>query len=237
MSEPTRIGDWCTLYRADSTEILDALKALGPDAVITDPPYGIGIKGAGRGRGSSGQADTASAMLRGSPPIVGDDTGVDISRWIGFAPDVLLWGADHLRAQLPSGGGFLAWDKLAGLQPWDSYCDVEFAWRSKAAAARVFSMRWKGIACDKRGELNGVRHHPMMKPTRVMQWCIEQCRLEPDSLILDPYMGSGTTAIAAFRAGMRFVGVEIERRWFDVAVERIKARCSGPLFDAPTHTE
>ena len=78
-----------------------------------------------------------------------------------------------------------------------------------------------------------MRHHPMQKPIRVMEWCIEQCRLEPGALILDPYMGSGTTAIAAFKRKMKFVGCEIDRRWFDVAVERISRQTGdGPLFDA-----
>lgn len=72
----------------------------------------------------------------------------------------------------------------------------------------------------------------MQKPIRVMEWCIEQCRLDHGSTILDPYMGSGTTAIAAFKSGMQFVGVEIERRWFNVAVERIKRQTGdGPLFE------
>ena len=71
-----------------------------------------------------------------------------------------------------------------------------------------------------------------------MEWCIEQCRLEPGDVILDPYMGSGTTAIAAFKRKMQFVGCEIERRWFDVAVDRINRQTGdGPLFEAKPEPE
>ena len=63
-------------------------------------------------------------------------------------------------------------------------------------------------------------------------------RLERGATILDPYMGAGTTAIAAFKRGMQFVGVEIDRRWFDAAVERIKRQtCNGPLFETRQEPE
>ena len=123
------------------------------------------------------------------------------------------WGANHLRAQLPEGGRFLAWDKLAGRDAWDSFCNVEFAWHSERRAARIVSHGWKGIIADHTGgEANGRRDHPMQKPIRVMEWSIDECRLAPGATILDPYMGSGTTAIAAFKKRMKFVGVEIDRR-------------------------
>ena len=115
----------------------------------------------------------------------------------------------------------LAWDKLAGRQPWDSFADVEFAWHSRPGKATVISHLWKGIVQSKVGgeTPHCRREHPTMKPIRVMQWCIGECRLAPGATILDPYMGSGTTGIAAFFADLKFVGVEIERRWFDAAVE------------------
>lgn len=224
-------GSWATLYLADSAEILDTLRAHEPDAVIMDPPYGIGLHNAGYKRKSGVYAAGMGAEeRRGNTRIAGDRDGVDIRPWLDIAPQALTWGADHLRRYLPEGGRFLAWDKLAGMRPWDSFSDVEFAWHSRASKATVFSMLWKGIACDKRGESNGFRHHPMQKPIRVMAWCIEQCRLERGATILDPYMGSGTTGIAAFGADMRFVGVEIEERWFDAACERIARQCDEGLF-------
>ena len=229
MTEPVQIGDWCTLYHADSVEIVDMLREHAPDAVIMDPPYGINYVATG------GLADHGKhGRVNYSAPLVGDIDGPEIAGWLSFQ-EVILWGADHLRAELPKTGRFLAWDKLGGVPAFNQFCDVEFAWHSRGGAARLISHLWKGIATDQRGEAGGNRrYHPMQKPIRVMEWCIEQCRLEPGALILDPYMGSGTTAIAAFKRKMKFVGCEIDRRWFDVAVERINRQTGdGPLFAEP----
>ena len=243
--KPVIIDGWCTLYHADNAEIVDVLRGHEPDAVITDPPYGLGLKNVGLNSsqksrpvvdyrtGVKREWENSHAFARGYPSIAGDDVGATLAAWLEF-PQVLVWGADHLRSQLPTNGRFLAWDKLAGLESWDSFSDVEFAWHSRFGKAGIISHRSKGVVSVKAGEENGKRYHPMQKPIRVMEWCIEQCRLERGATILDPYMGSGTTAIAAFKRGMQFVGVEIDRRWFDVAVERIKRQTGdGPLFEAP----
>ena len=234
MTERVDIGDWCTLYHADSTEILDTLKAHAPDAVIMDPPYGIGLHNAGyNSAGSVNGAIERPERRRGNYRLHGDKEGPDLAPWFPF-PKVLFWGADHLRSQIPPGGRFLSWDKLAGMTHQDVFADVEYAWHSEKRKAMMISYKWKGLACAKAREDDyGKRSHPTQKPCAVMEWCIEQCRLEPGATILDPYMGSGTTAIAAFKRKMKFVGVEIDRRWFDVAVERINRQTAdGPLFEA-----
>ena len=210
------IGDWCTLYHADSVKISDALREHTPDAVIMDPPYGI------------------RAIRKRGETIAGDLAPVDLSPWWSAASVVLVWGADHFRSQLPAGGRFVVWDKLAGAQPWDGHSDAEMAWHSRPGPVSIISHLWKGGVMDARGEQAEARVHPWQKPLRVAEWSIGECRLDPGAVILDPYMGSGTTAIAAFKRKMKFVGVEIDRRWFDVAVERINRQTGdGPLFDEP----
>ena len=241
---PVEIDGWCTLYHADNAKIIDVLRGHAPDAVITDPPYGIGIDGAGSGRNQYNRIvpTLKNSWLRepahGGSAIHGEKAGVSIQAWIDFAPNVIIWGADHMRSQIPDYGRFLAWDKLGGRKAFgDDYCDVEFAWHNRKSAARIISHLWKGALTEENG-IRGKREHPMQKPIRVMEWCIEQCRLERGATILDPYMGSGTTAVAAFKRGMQFVGVEIDRRWFDVAVERIKRQtCDGPLFETRQEPE
>ena len=171
------IGDWCTLYHADSVEIVDTLREHAPDAVIMDPPYGIKADHSGK----AGQNGRFQGKGRPRRILVGDDEGADIRVWVNFAPGVLLWGAEHLRRFLPrQGGRFLVWDKLAGFEPWDSFSDAECAWQNREGKTRIISHLWKGLSASKKGgEENGLREHPMQKPIRVMEWCIEQCRLEP----------------------------------------------------------
>lgn len=65
------------------------------------------------------------------------------------------------------------------------------------------------------------RVHPMQKPVALMSWCIQEARVPAGGTIIDPYMGSGSTGIAALERGHPFVGVEIDRRYFDVACRRI----------------
>lgn len=243
MSRVEQIGD-ATLYLGDCRDLAGEIVA---DAVISDPPYGIGYVHSGR-HGATGVGATKQAALRGNPPIVGDkpqgqrwlkknsirdrewggqatfqgDNGLfDPGLWLRFR-NVLVWGADHYRDRLPSSGRWLAWDKLGRSHPGgDSFSDVEFAWHSRGGASRIFSLMWKGIACEKRDGDTGVRDHPTQKPIALMLWCIQQAGM-PDR-ILDPFMGSGTTGVAALRLGRKFIGIEIEPRWFDVACRRIEA--------------
>ena len=219
-----------TLYLGDCREILPALPKV--DAVISDPPYGINFTHSGKhGCRFRGVGVTKASRLRGNPPIAGDAEPFDPAPWLSVCPNVLLWGADHFYPRLPDKGRFLAWNKLGDMKPWDSFSDVEFAWHSANKAARIFNMKWKGIACDKAGENGGLREHPMQKPIRLMSWSIEQAAVPAGGLILDPYLGSGTTGVAAVRAGYRFIGIETEPRWLDIAVRRVEdAQRQGDMF-------
>ena len=220
--EPVIIGN-ATLYCGDCLEILPSLK--GVDAVVTDPPYGIGYV-----NGSNGSWTEKNDFCRhNTKPIYGDDQAFDPARWLTF-DKVLLWGADHFKTCLPEGGTLLAWDKSVGQGPADSFCDAEFAWCSLKVKRNVFRYLWKGIARVKSGwEINehqgsraGQRHHPSMKPEALMRWCIDHLRLKLNSLILDPYMGSGTTGISAVTMGHRFIGIEIDEDYFKIACARIE---------------
>jgi len=214
MSDPKRvvIGN-AELWLGDCREVLESLdKGI---SIVSDPPYGIGyVKGAG-GKGCHSWADDGN---RNREAIIGDDEPFDPSHLLVF-DQAILFGADHYAQRLPR-GRWLAWDKLGGLPSWDSFSDVEFAWHSKKGAARIFSMTWKGL-CQGAGQDKGVRRvHPTQKPVELMEWCITQAGL-PD-IVCDPYMGSGTTGVAATNLGRRFIGVEIHRPYFDIACERIE---------------
>lgn len=223
--KPVVIGN-ATLYLGDCREVLPTLPRV--DAVITDPPYGISYaRGGGNRFGKVGV--TKAAKLRGVRPIYGDDMPFDPAPLIALSDNVLMFGADHFYPRLPDSGRWLAWNKLGDMEPWDSFSDVEFMWHSHDKAARIFSMKWKGIACDKIGENGGLREHVTQKPIRLMSWCIEQCGLP--RLILDPYMGSGSTGVAALQMGLQFIGCEIDPNYFDIACRRIEdAQRQGRLI-------
>jgi len=224
--EPVIIGN-ATLYCGDCLDILPHLK--GVDAVVTDPPYGIGYVHGGGGRGGKWSRTNLK-------PIHGDEKPFDPSPWLSFK-NVLLWGADHFRKQLPDGGTFLAWDKSVGIGGKDNFVDAEFAWCNLRCSRNVFRFLWKGLLMDNiRVESNvGVAHknrvHPSMKPVALMRWCIDHFNLPPGSLILDPYLGSGSTGIAAVTMGHRFIGIEIDPDYFQIACKRIEAAQRQSRFE------
>jgi DNA modification methylase len=87
---------------------------------------------------------------------------------------------------------------------------------------------WHGML-RARGEARG--DHPTQKPVTVMEWAIRQCKKDPMT-ILDPFMGSGTTGVACANLGRKFIGIEIEEKYFDIACERITAaQAQGRLFE------
>lgn len=208
------------LYLGDCRDVLPTLGKV--DAVVTDPPYGIAYAHHGTGKGKHN--------VRNVAPIHGDAEPFDPAPLLEFS-EVIMWGANHYAQRLPH-GRWLAWDKLAGLAEFDTFSDVEFAWRKGRGKDRIFSHLWKGIckASEKGGK---ERWHPTQKPVDLMKWCIGML---PDAanLILDPYMGVGSTGMAAAAMGRRFIGIEIEERYFTIACRRIEeAQRQRDLFIEP----
>ena len=208
MPEKVVIGN-AELWHGDCREVLSLVTA---DACVTDPPYGIAYMHSGGGKG-------VGAKRNHSIPIHDDNKLFDPAHLLGFQI-VLMFGADHYRDKLPKGGTLIAWDKHRGIGPNDSFADAEFAWTNLKIKRNVIRYLWKGIACEKAGEEGGRRWHPTTKPQGVMRWCLEQ--MPQAYVIFDPYMGSGSTGCAAVALGRAFIGVEIDRKYFDMACERIE---------------
>jgi len=198
-----------TIYHGDCHEILPQLETESVDLVLTDPPYGIGTttNWHSSGRGCWGENQDWE-------PVVGDDRPFDPAFLLGF-PTVILWGANCYAERLPSSRCWLVWDKRNGIRP-DDNADCELAWTSLDKPARLYRHVWKGLL---RGPEQGQpRFHPTQKALGLMKWCIELVGAE---LILDPFMGSGTTLRAAKDLGRRAIGIEIEERYCEIAVKRL----------------
>ena len=219
------IGD-ATLYLGDCLEILPTLGKV--DAVVTDPPYGIGFNNSSRIGCASAVKVAGGVYGQDWGDIVGDDKPFDPSPWLSF-PSVIMWGANHYASRLPDSGGWLVWDKLRGGTASEGFnkSAAELAWTNFSGIVRVKSIFWDGY----RREVEIHQHyHPTQKPVALMQWCLG---LIPKALtILDPFMGSGTTGVACAELGRKFIGIEIEEKYFDIACKRIEIAYSQPrLFD------
>jgi site-specific DNA-methyltransferase (adenine-specific) len=214
-----------TLYCGDCRQVLPLLPPTV--AIVSDPPYGIGYV-CGKGGRGTGYSKSKEERGRNSIAIAGDDEPFKPGHLLAFE-QAILFGADHYAQELPR-GRWLAWDKLGGQDTYgDSFSDVEYAWHSKTGAARIFRMVWKGM-CQGAGKDKGTRRtHPTQKPVDLMEWCILQAGRP--AVVCDPYMGTGATGVAAMNLGLRFVGVEIHRPYFDEACRRIEdAQRQAPLL-------
>lgn len=206
-----------TLYLGDCRQILPTL--LNVDAVVTDPPYGIGYRARETGENERRVGRTSYE----GAGVTGDDAKFDPFPLLGFK-NLILWGANHFADKLPTSGAWLVWDKRGDPRFYGktTFSDCELAWSTAGNAARMYRQIWNGIVREgERANMRGnKRQHPTQKPIRLMEWCLS---FFPNAqTILDPYMGSGTTGVACVNAGRSFIGIEIEPSHFEIACERVK---------------
>lgn len=200
---------WCVV-EGDNAEYREAFPKSA--AIISDPPYGIGA-----GRMNLGKWRTSQM-----PVMAWDDAAPDLAPWLGFDGPALFWGGNYF--PLPPSRGFLVWNKGNGFAGRD-FAECEMAWTSRDANARIFTYDPLAFGDYRQKE------HPTQKPVPVMVWCINYLDLPPDSLIIDPYCGSGTTGVAAIQLGHRFIGIEREPSYCAIARRRITdAAAQGSLF-------
>ena len=217
------------LYWGDCLPILAELPEGCVDAVVADPPYEIVAAGGGIGRSRRDLNATHGFT------DCGFDYGIldAFDNWVCFGTlkqvPKLLAAAGKRRAML------ITWNKQnpCPLVNGNYLPDTEYivhAWRP----GRLYG----GVADKARfivHRLGDKEHgeHPNEKPTAVMQKLVKTATA-PHQTIFDPFMGSGTTGVAAVRLGRQFIGVEIDPHYFDIAKGRIEAELNRfPLFDEP----
>lgn len=205
--EKQEIGN-ATVILGDCLEILPTLGQF--DAVVTDPPYGIGeARKNNASRGKLAVAKDYGISDWDDQPITKESVDLlrNISKW------QIIFGGNYF--ELPPAKCWLIWDKENGES---DFADAELAWTNLNKAVRLKRYMWNGMLRANK-ELRG--DHPTQKPIGIMKWVISH--LPTDVLtIIDPYMGSGTTGVACMEMDKAFVGIERERKYFDIACKRIE---------------
>jgi DNA modification methylase len=200
---------WC----GDMLEILPTLGRF--DACVTDPPYGIGEndrKVASRGKLAAPK--DYGAFDWDSRPASTECIGAIRSK----SNHQIIFGGNYF--DLPPSSCWLVWDKQNGE---NDFADCELAWTNMRKAVRRIYWRWNGMI--RKGHED--RDHPTQKPLGVMLWCLEQLPTDAHT-IFDPFMGSGTTGVAAVKRGKHFTGIEREPKYFDIARRRISDALKSP---------
>ncbi len=219
-------GD-CVLYRGDCLEVLPTLGKV--DAVITDPPYGVDGGHGGQLRDYR-KADYAGAW-EDNPEYIRRVCVTAIHECRQIARTVVLTPGTRCCCAYPQPdevGCFfaIASSRIGKFGFQTCHPIFYYGWykaRGKGAIAT-------GIVLTETAEDNG---HPCPKPINAWTWLVERST-EPNALVLDPFMGSGTTGVACVKLGRKFIGIEIDPGYFEIAKKRIlKAQNDAPLFDKP----
>jgi DNA modification methylase len=194
-----------TLYHGDCRAILPVVPDTSGSLILTDPPYGIGVDRMQLGNGHR-------RLYRGHHPW--DTTPADVTFLLTLnAAGVIIWGGNYFA--LPPARGWLVWDKCT---EGTGYADCELAWTNRDGVVKKFTWAWRGAHARERMEPD--RYHPTQKPVALMRWCMT---FFPQAhVILDPFGGSGTTAVAAKTLGRRCIMIEQDERYCRIAVERLR---------------
>jgi DNA modification methylase len=212
-----QLSDDVTLHLGDCRDILPGLGKV--DAVVTDPPYGI----------NENDKKIASRVKLAAPKdygVVNWDSKAASAEHMALicaaSKHQIIFGGNYFEGLGPT-SCWLVWDKQNGD---NDFADCELAWTNLQKAVRRIYWRWNGMI--RKGD--DVREHPTQKPEGVMRWCIEHL---PDDArtILDPFMGSGTTGVACVQLGRKFIGIELDPGYFDIACRRISDELKRPRLD------
>ena len=212
-----------TLYHGDCLKILPTLEIGSVDAVITDPPYGQGQNIVNVGNCPAYEKEYA---WNDNPP--NDIIFTEIFR---VSNNQIIFGGNYFPIlwSLPC-KGFIFWDKI---QCSNKHADGELIWTSYDRLAKLYRYCFSGNRYGWPDHIMGVgkpsnRIHPTQKPTELMK-AILQDYTQPGDIILDPFMGSGTTGVACAQTGRDFIGIEIDKSYFEIAEKRIN-QAQPPLF-------
>ena len=197
----TKLGDLYILGEhrllcGDSTKAEDVEKLMNGEkavALVTDPPYGINANNQTLGKGKK-------EFHRGGD---WDKTRPEITALLDLASTQIIWGGNYFSDVLSPTNDWLCWHKKNDGR---SYSEFELAWTNLGKNCRLLSHHWGGEN----------KLHPTMKPVAVMEWCIDMI----EGTILDPFLGSGSTLIAAEKTNRKCYGMELDPKYCDVIVKR-----------------
>ncbi len=216
-----------TVYCGDCLELMKEIPDESVNLVFTDPPYGIG-EAAGKNRSRSKAFGSLSHAPHNTRKRIIPAKDYGFAAWDNSCPDQkafseifrisqnqIIFGGNYFN--LPPSPCWLVWDKDNS----GDFADCELAWTSFSSAVRKFKFRWNGMLQEDMKHKEQ-RYHPTQKPVKLFMEILERYS-KPGDVVLDPFLGSGTTAIAAKRLGRHFIGIELSPEYCEIARKRIAA--------------
>jgi len=209
------------IYNMDCLEYMRTMPDKSVDLVLTDPPYG---KMWTRGKNGIGMLKDKNESDKTLWDIKPQKEVFDEMLRVG--KEVIIFGGNYFTDYLPPSNCWIVWDKLGDLKLGEQipFAHCELAWTSLNKTVKKYTFRSQGFIKDTKDE----RVHPTQKPTELFAEIIKDFSKEGD-IILDPFLGSGTTAVACKLLKRNYIGIEIDKKYCEIAEQRIKA-ISNPLF-------
>ena len=210
------------IYQGDCLEVMKEMAENSVDLILTDPPYGIkmdeGFEGFG-GFGGFGEPIARKQYVGGW-----DDTRPTkeyFDEMLRVGKLVIIFGGNYFNDLLPQSTHWLVWDKLNTMP---TFSDCELLWTSsKRKSVKKYTHLWNGLIGKEK-----YRDHPTQKPVELMQKLLLDYSKEGD-LVLDCFLGSGSTAVACKLLKRNYIGIEISPEYCKIAEQRIKS-ITNPLF-------
>ena len=199
-----KITDKITITNEDNMELMSRYPDKYFDLAIVDPPYGIDINSSGRLGHYGGKGKKWDSHI---------PNDIYFKELFRVSKNQIIWGGNYFN--LPPTRCFLIWDKE---QPEDvSFASCEFAWTSFNLSAKTFYKRPQNADIQ--------RIHPTQKPVALYKWLLDKYAQQGDK-ILDTHLGSGSIAIAAHDYGFELTACELDKEYYDKAVQRVKNHVS-----------
>ena len=204
------------VYNMDCLDLMKTLPDDYFDLVITDPPYGIN---ADKGVGGFGSSPETARKYKDDWDNQTPSQEV-FNEILRIGKKVFIFGGNFFTDKLPVGKSWIVWDKVGEIRFDNPFSDCELIWTNlNKSSIKKYIVIQQGFVRDK--ELNNYREHPTQKPIKIIREIIKDNSDNPNNIILDCFMGSGTTAIACKQLGRKFIGFEINPEYVKIAEKRL----------------
>lgn len=204
------------IYCEDCLETMKRMPDKSIDLVLTDPPYGIGMDGGNIGGNNLGKAkDYQKKSWDKSTP-----SKEIFNEIIRVSKNQIIFGANHFIDKIPYPSScWIVWDK----DNTGNFADSELAWTNFKTAVRNYKFRWNGMLQQDMANKEN-RYHPTQKPVELFKMILRDYAVKNDyKTIYDPFMGSGTTAIACKSLGLNYIGSELDKDYFEIIQKRLSS--------------
>lgn len=207
------------VYNMDCLEYMQSLPDNYFDLCIADPPYGISFGTFNRTNKTSDGVRFKANRYHNADWDDSIPSDMLFNELLRVSKDAIIWGGNYFPILWKNGcKGFIFWDKK---QPVSNFSDGELAYTTFNKVARCFRFPYYG---NINSEAN--RIHPTQKPVALYAWLLKEYAKEGQK-IFDPFLGSGSSRIAAYKMGFDFVGCELDKDYFSAQEERFQKECHG----------